>query len=72
MDSLNLLFGLNTKMCRASENTISETAITYMTRQSTTDKVTDMIKELLMDDGKTQINPDEQKSPDLNLKQITF
>lgn len=66
MDSLNLLFGLNAKMPRAPEKSTTGTAIVYMSKHDTTNKVAGMINELLMDDGKTRINPDEQKSADLS------
>lgn len=48
MDNLNLFFGLKVKMPKTPEKTITGTAIVYMTRHGTTNKVACLIKELLM------------------------
>lgn len=77
MDSLNLLFGLNTKMTGASEKPVSETAIVYTTRFDTTYAGTGLIQELLMDDGKKRNNVNDQKSDDLscndrNIKEFSL
>lgn len=66
MDNLNLFFGLKVKMPKTPEKTITGTAIVYMTRHGTTNKVACLIKELLMEEDTTLINLEEQKSPDLS------
>lgn len=77
MDSLNLLFGLSTKIPGASENSITEAALTYLTGQGTTTKIAGIINELLVDDDKTQKHFNEQESDDLscyneNIKEFTM
>lgn len=66
MDSLNFFFGLKAmKTPEPAEIPLTGTAIVYMSKHGTTEKVALLIKELLMDEDITMINLDIQDSIDL-------
>jgi len=67
MNSLILFFGLKSiNTSKVLEQPITGTAILYMSKHGTTNKVALEIKELLKEDDITLINLDKQSTPDLS------
>jgi menaquinone-dependent protoporphyrinogen oxidase len=66
MDRFNFFFRLKaTKTPDLTEKPVSGTAIIYMSKHGTTQKVAMLIKELLMDDDITLVDLDKQEMVDL-------
>jgi len=66
MDNLNFFFGLKaTRSSNLTEIPITGTAIIYMSKHGTTEKLALLIKELLMDEEITLINLDKHETIDL-------
>ena len=67
MNSLILFFGFKAvKDQKVQEQPITGTAIVYMSKHGTTNKVALLIKELLAEEDITLINLDQQTTPDLS------
>ena len=68
MDSLNIFFGLKAKKSsNLADLPVAGTVIVYMSKHGTTEKVSLLIRELLMDEEITLINLDKQESIDLTF-----
>jgi len=67
MNNLILFFGFKSvKTTKVQEQPITGTAIVYMSKHGTTNKVALLIKELLVEEDITLINLEEQTTPDLS------
>lgn len=67
MNSLILFFGFNSvKPPEVQEPPVTGTAIVYMSKHGTTNKVALLIKELMVEKDITLINLDKQSTPDLS------
>jgi len=67
MNNLILFFGFKSvKTQKIQEQPITGTAIVYMSKHGTTNKVALLIKELLVEEDVTLINLDQQTIPDLS------